>query len=81
MQKNDIVTHINGNKIEGASDLKRVVSDSKPGDVLELVVWRKGQTVQIELTVGEQTQEAATQPTQQEQNQQIPNYPYFGWGY
>ena len=81
LQKNDIVTHINGNKIEGASDLKRVVSDSKPGDVLELVVWRKGQTVQIELTVGEQTQEAATQPTQQEQNQQIPNYPYFGWGY
>ena len=81
LQKNDIVTHINGYKIEGASDLKRVVSDSKPGDVLELVVWRKGQTVQIELTVGEQTQEAATQPTQQEQNQQIPNYPYFGWGY
>ena len=81
LQKNDIVTHINGNKIEGASDLKRVVSESKPGDVLELEVWRKGQSVQIRLTVGEQTQEAVTQPTQQEQNQQIPNYPYFGWGY
>ena len=80
LQKNDIVTHINGEKIEGASDLKRIVSESKPGDVLELEIWRKGQTVKLNLTVGEQTQETSSQPAQQEQETQIPNYPYFGWG-
>jgi len=79
LQKNDIVTHINGNKIEGASDLKRVVSESKPGDVLELEVWRKGQTVQIKLIVGEQSQETASQQT--EQIPQMPSFPNFGWGY
>lgn len=80
LQKNDIVTHINGEKIEGASDLKRIVSESKPGDVLELEVWRKGQTVNLSLTVGEQKQETSSQPAQQEQGTQMPDYPYFGWG-
>ena len=79
LQKNDIVTHINGEKIEGASDLKSIVSESKPGDVLKLQIWRKGQTVEVSLTVGEQTQEAVTQQTQQ--STQIPSYPNFGWGY
>lgn len=79
LQKNDIVTHINGEKIEGASDLKSIVSESKPGDVLKLQIWRKGQTLELSLTVGEQTQEAVTQQTQQ--STQIPSYPNFGWGY
>ena len=78
LQKNDIVTHINGVKIDSAADLKSKVSVSKPGDVLELEIWRKGQTVKLELTVGEQTQETATQQ-QPQQTQPIPNYPNFGW--
>ncbi len=79
LQKNDIVTHINGEKIDSAADLKATVSESKPGDVLQLQIWRKGQTVELSLTVGEQTQEAVTQQTQQ--STQIPSYPNFGWGY
>ena len=78
LQKNDIVTHINGEKIESAADLKSKVSASKPGDVLELEIWRKGQTVKLELTVGEQTQETAAQQ-QPQQSQPAPYYPNFGW--
>ena len=78
LQKNDIVTHINGEKIESAADLKSKVSASTPGDVLELEIWRKGQTVKLELTVGEQTQETAAQQ-QPQQSQPAPYYPNFGW--
>ena len=78
LQKNDIVTHINGEKIDSAADLKSKVSESKPGDVLELEVWRKGQTVKLELTVGQQTQENTAQQ-QTQQTQPTPNYPNFGW--
>lgn len=82
LKKNDIVTQINGEKIEGASDLKSYVSASKPGDELKLQVWRRGETLELTLTVGEQTQEALSQQNQQpQQNTQIPVFPDFGWGY
>ena len=96
LQINDIVTHINGQKIDSAADLKRIVSNSKPGDTLELRVWRTlemgvWETVELTLIVGEQTQENEVQQSQQsqqsqqgqqgQQGQQIPGYPNFGWGY
>ncbi len=79
LKKNDIVTHINGEKIDGASDLKSIVSASKPGDELKLEIWRRGETLELTLVVGEQTQEAVTQ--QPQQSTQIPSFPNFGWGY
>lgn len=56
LQINDIVTHVNGQQITGASDLKKIVTDSKPGDVLHLTLWRKGATIELDLTVGQQKQ-------------------------
>lgn len=78
LQKNDIVTHINGEKIDGASDLKSIVSKSNPGDTLKLTVWRKGETIELTLTVGKQTQETSVQ---QEQIPQTPSYPNYGYGW
>lgn len=77
LQKNDIVTHVNGEKIDSSSDLKTMVSQCKPGDVLELTIWRKGETMEVRVTVGEQTNET----TQEQSYNQIPSYPQYGWGY
>lgn len=83
LQVNDIVTHVNGQEVTGASDFKLTVTDSDPGDVLKLTVWRKGTTVELELTVGQQIQSGVQENEQsQEQNQgqgMIPDFPFFGW--
>ena len=84
LQKNDIITHVDDEKIDSSSALKSVISKSKPGDELELTVWRKGETIEIKITVGEQKSDDVVQPESGNQGQQIPVYPYFpdfGWGF
>ena len=80
LQASDIVTHINGIAISGASDLKKIVSGSTPGDELKLTIYRKGETIELTLTVGQKT--SNEEPQEQEQQQQIiPNIPeWFPWG-
>ncbi len=79
---NDIITHVNGNEITGASDLKKAVNASAPGDELQLTVWRKGNTITLTLVVGEQPREVQTaEPEPEETYSQFPNFPFFGWGY
>ena len=83
LQVNDIVTHVNGEQITGSVDLKSFVQESKPGDVLHLTLWRKGSTIELDLTVGEQIQSGITEEPQQSQEQgssEIPGFPFFGWG-
>ena len=83
LQVNDIVTHVNGEQITGSVDLKSFVQESKPGDVLHLTLWRKGSTIELDLTVGEQIQSGITEEPQQGQEQgssEIPGFPFFGWG-
>lgn len=78
---NDIVTHINGEEITGASDLKKMVSSSKPGDEMKLTVWRKGETITVTLIVDEQPRvtETAEQESEQQYYIPFPNFPFFGW--
>ena len=64
IQVNDIITAINGKEITGRSDLSEVVSQSQPGDVLKFTVYRKGQSLEISVTVGEQIQSATQEQTQ-----------------
>ena len=76
----DIITHVNGEEIDGASALKKVVSSSKPGDELKLTVWRKGEIISLTLVVGEQPR--VTETVEQESEQYyvpFPNFPFFGW--
>ncbi len=72
---NDIITHIGGKEITGSSDVVSIVSDSTPGDVLKLTVYRKGQTIQLDLKVGEQIQSANNQNTQNQNSTSR-----FPWG-
>ena len=54
LQEGDIITAVNGEAIEGSSDLKSKISSSEVGDILSLEVYRNGETIQINVTVGEQ---------------------------
>ncbi len=74
---NDIVTHVNGEAISGSSSMKMIVSESTPGDVLKLTLWREGRTMELELTVGEQIQSETTeQENQSSGNSYNPFFPF-----
>ena len=83
LQANDIITQVNDRKITGAADLKSAVTDAKPGDVLHMVLWRKGATIELDIVVGEQIQSGLTQKTnasQSQQNSGSSGFPFFHWG-
>ncbi len=81
LKVSDIITHIDGEEISGASDLKKAVSASNPGDKLKLTVWRRGETLELTITIGEQSQSMVATPEQvpEETMPQMPDFPFFGW--
>ena len=78
LQAGDIVTQVNGTAISGSDELKKQVTASQPGDILNLTVYRQGQTLEIAVTVDEQRQEALPTQTQQSQQSQQRIIP---WGF
>lgn len=84
LQLNDIITEANGTAITGSSDLVSIVQSLEIGDTLTLSVYRQGETKNIQITVGEQVQDAiASQSDDQEQETQQDSSPQtfpFGFG-
>jgi len=78
LQKNDIITSVNGTALAGSQDLITVISACAPGDSLQLQVYRQGTTIELTITVGEQINSTTSQQ-QQQQQQQNPQY-YPNWG-
>lgn len=76
LKVNDIITHINGEEITGSADLVSRVTNSAAGDTLSMTVYRKGSTLELTVTVGEQIQSALEQQNSQTQSQLPPNF----WG-
>ncbi len=68
LRVNDIITHINGKEITGHADLASIVSNAAVGEKLKFTVYRKGDTQELTVTVGEQIQSALKQQTQKPQN-------------
>jgi serine protease Do len=83
LQANDIITAVDGKTITGSSDLVSVVGESEVGQVLKLTVYRKGVTIELELTVGEQIQQGIQEQTQPQQPAQdgFSGFPFWGFGY
>jgi S1-C subfamily serine protease len=52
VQEGDIITAIDGRRIDGSNSLDDVLSQYKPGDMITLTVLRSGQTLQLPLTLG-----------------------------
>ncbi|HVL09931.1 MAG TPA: DegQ family serine endoprotease [Burkholderiaceae bacterium] len=53
IEAGDIILRFNGRDIERASDLPRLVGDTKPGSRVPIQVWRKGATRDMSITVAE----------------------------
>lgn len=49
----DIILRFDGKKVEKASDLPRIVGETKPGSKVTMVLWRKGAEKAVSITVGE----------------------------
>ena len=86
LQENDIITAVNGTEISSSGELVEIVGNCTPGDELTLSVYRQGETLELTLTVGEQSKSALEATSNQQSQQQTnPNYGggFFGfpWGF
>ena len=65
LEAGDIITRFNGQQIDRASDLPRLVGNTKPGSRVNLTVFRRGGSRDLAVTVAEFEQEQArARPTQ-----------------
>ncbi|MDR5737872.1 MULTISPECIES: DegQ family serine endoprotease [unclassified Caballeronia] len=53
IQPGDIILKFNGTNVETATDLPRMVGDSKPGSKATVTIWRKGQSRELPITIAE----------------------------
>ena len=83
LQVNDIITAVNGKEISGRTGLSEAVSAASVGDTLTLTVYRQGNTISVDVTVGEQIQSALANEDNRQSEQQsvygsLPDF--FGFG-
>ena len=53
LKARDIITKIDGVKLTEEGGLSGIIRSKKIGDKMKLTVWRKGETLEIEVTLGE----------------------------
>jgi serine protease Do len=53
VETGDIILRFDGKTVNASADLPRIVGSTKPGSKVGLQVWRKGQTRDLSVTVGE----------------------------
>ena len=53
IQPGDIILKYNGHDVTTATDLPRMVGDTKPGTKATITVWRKGQSRDLPITIAE----------------------------
>ncbi|TDV38406.1 serine protease Do [Paraburkholderia caballeronis] len=64
IQPGDIILKFGGLPVEAATDLPRMVGDTKPGTKTTVTVWRKGQTRDLSITVAEMQADKAAKDGQ-----------------
>jgi 2-alkenal reductase len=52
LREGDIVTSVEGQRVDGAHALDDILSQYKPGDDVEMEVLRDGRTMQVTVTLG-----------------------------
>ncbi len=70
LQKGDIITAVDGQKVDSGTELVDVIGDLEVGQTLTLDVYRKGETLQIKVTTEEHRQAGTAAPSQQQNPQQ-----------
>ena len=56
LKENDVVTEINGQRVEGAAQFRRMIQEIPAGRTVQLSVWRDGRTQTISATLGKSEQ-------------------------
>ena len=82
LQEGDIITALNGEKVEGASDLMLAVRGEKPGDTVTLTVNRNGQEQEVSVTLGDDaaSQKAAAEAKKQREQSMPEQGDGYGYG-
>jgi serine protease Do len=52
LKENDVVTEINGQRVEGAAQFRRMIREIPAGRDAQLTVWRDGHTQTVNVTLG-----------------------------
>jgi len=52
LKENDVVTEVNGQRVEGAAQFRRMIHEIPAGRSIQLTVWRDGRTQTISATLG-----------------------------
>src|SRR5438128_6473755 len=52
LKENDVVMEINGQRVEGAAQFRRMIHEIPAGRTIQLTVWRDGRTQAISATLG-----------------------------
>lgn len=52
LKENDVVTEINGQRVEGASQFRRMIHEIPAGRAIQLTVWRDGRSQTLSVTLG-----------------------------
>ncbi len=83
IQAGDIITKVNDTEIAGSSELVSLIRKTSVGDTLALTVYRQGQTLEMNVVVGEQVQSALeeNQVTEQSQKSQQSQQGGFSFGF
>ena len=69
LEESDIITAINGEEIDGSKALVDAVRNASAGDELVFKVYRKGESIELKVIVGEDVQPARTDEKSEEENQ------------
>ncbi|MBO4483872.1 MAG: trypsin-like peptidase domain-containing protein [Lachnospiraceae bacterium] len=73
LQKNDVITAVNGKEISGTDELIKNITACEKGDVITLTIYRQGKTLDIEVTVAIRRQSYLPDDTNDNSTQQYPN--------
>jgi serine protease Do len=52
LKENDVVTEINGQRVEGAAQFRRMIHEIPAGRTVQLTVWRNGRAQNLSVTLG-----------------------------
>ena len=52
LKENDVVTEINGQRVEGAAQFRRIIHEIPSGRSIQLTVWRDGRSQTVSATLG-----------------------------
>jgi len=56
LKENDVVTEINGQRIEGAAQFRRIIHEIPAGRTAQITVWRDGRSQSLSVTLGKAEQ-------------------------